>query len=101
MQFILQHKNCRPIFVDSNAVAKCLFPGGGQTKGDLQRVSGDLRGDQRVIVFQLQMMKCTLVHIAEQYSRHSFKGRFFAAYSIENTCRIGAFILICSFIEQA
>lgn len=63
MQFILQHKNCRPLFMDSNAKAKCLFPGGGQTKGSMQQVSGDLRRDQSDSV-TVQMMKCTLVHIA-------------------------------------
>lgn len=71
--------------MDSNAKAKCLIPGGGQTKGNLYQVSSNLRRDQRAIVLQLQMMKCTLVHIAQSYSRHSFKGSFFAAYSIENT----------------
>lgn len=65
MPFILQHKNCRPISMDSNAKGKCLIPGGGQTKANLYQVSSDLRRDQRVIVLQLQMMKCTLVHIAQ------------------------------------
>lgn len=60
MQFILQHKNCRTI-----AKAKCLSPGGGQSKGNLYQVSSDLRRDPRVIALQLQMMKCTLVHIAQ------------------------------------
>lgn len=65
MQFILQHKNCRPIFMDSSAKAKRLFPGGGQSKGNLYQVSSDLRRDPRVIALQLQMMKCTLAHIAQ------------------------------------
>lgn len=51
--------------MDSKAKAKCLFPGGRQTKGNLYQVSRDLRRDQRVIVLQLEMMKCTLVHIAQ------------------------------------
>lgn len=86
--------------MDSNAKAKCLLPGGGQTKGSMSQLSGDLRRDQSDSV-TVQMVKCTLVHVALKYSRHSFKGSSFAGCSIENTCLIGAFILICSFIEQA
>lgn len=35
MQFFLQHKNCSPIVRASSTKGKWIFPGGGQTKGNL------------------------------------------------------------------
>lgn len=88
MQFILQHKNCSPIVRASSTKGKWIFPGGGQTKGNLCQdvvIPEETRG------CWLQLRKV----LAFQW------GEIFAAHSIANTCLIGTFIFICSFIEQA
>lgn len=99
MPFILQHKTCSPGVLGSNAKAQSMpFPWRRAKEREPDHVSCALQRDQSdgVAVTSDEMHTCARCSEAKQAFIH---GEGFC--STGNTCLIGAFILICSFMGQA